>query len=249
MSRSTDCSFDILVELVTQEPTLLGCLRILQGTCLSQGIKCVIKDTPASPEFAEFVTLHYSSFCENAIRSMYTCGFVPWRLRKIPGGDVVPEVLPVGSFEWTVEPNRAQSRSTNKTKNAGTMQQRQAKALKKQKTALHMSDTASLVYKLKLRDELSFTEEDVEIYEHSQPRHNSSFSSISQQDISSPLSHVMVDYRMLRQAQFRHSRADAWNTQAKMVCGYNPPSDPYRVNEGQSVFLLFMFVCYQPSVF
>jgi hypothetical protein len=226
-------SFATLVEIMTQEPTLLGCLRILQGTCLSQGIKCTIRGKNATPEFAEFVTLHYSTFCENAIRCIYMCGFVPWRLRKIPGGDVVPEVLPVGSFRWSTDVRNADSQhSTSKQKLRESVQQRQKRALARQNTPFTMSDSSPVIYQVKFVQSMPFQEDVVEIYEHAQP-HIGHSPTVS--NISSPLAHVIVDYRIMRQAQLGHAYADSWNTQAKIMCAYKPLSDPYRVNEGNAI--------------
>jgi hypothetical protein len=46
---------------------------------------------------------YYLPFAESAIRYFYSLGFVPWRLRKLSSGDVVPEVIPLGIFTWTIE--------------------------------------------------------------------------------------------------------------------------------------------------
>lgn len=50
----------------------------------------------------------YLPFAENALRYFFALGFVPWRLRKLSTGDVVPEVIPLGLFTWSIEsmPNR-----------------------------------------------------------------------------------------------------------------------------------------------
>jgi hypothetical protein len=46
---------------------------------------------------------YYLPFAESAIRYFFALGFVPWRLRKISTGDVVPEVIPLGMFTWSIE--------------------------------------------------------------------------------------------------------------------------------------------------
>jgi len=40
---------------------------------------------------------------------------VPWRLRKLSTGDVVPEVIPLGLFTWSIEsiPNRVPRKANN----------------------------------------------------------------------------------------------------------------------------------------
>ena len=54
------------------------------------------------------VCRYYLPFAESAIRYFFALGFVPWRLRKISTGDLVPEVIPLGLFTWSIEsiPNR-----------------------------------------------------------------------------------------------------------------------------------------------
>lgn len=46
---------------------------------------------------------YYLPFTENAIRYFFTLGFVPWRMRRISTGDIVPEIIPLGMFTWSVE--------------------------------------------------------------------------------------------------------------------------------------------------
>lgn len=92
------------MELAAQEPTIQNCLKIIQSTCLAQGLEMRIgnKGKP-SDRFQRHLQRHYMLFCEQAIRCMFVCGFVPWRLRMLSTGDPVPEVLPLGMFMWTIE--------------------------------------------------------------------------------------------------------------------------------------------------
>jgi hypothetical protein len=52
---------------------------------------------------ASIANRYYLPFVESSIRYFFTLGFVPWRLRKISTGDVVPEVIPLGMFTWSIE--------------------------------------------------------------------------------------------------------------------------------------------------
>lgn len=56
-----------------------------------------------SQKFQKHLQRYYISFCEQAVRCMFICGFVPWRLRMLSSGDAVPEVIPLGMFVWTIE--------------------------------------------------------------------------------------------------------------------------------------------------
>jgi hypothetical protein len=262
-------SFNVLAELVCQEPTVLGCLNILQSTCLAQGqkpnptpnitfklltpnmtfgagIDCTIKGVRASEEFAEFISIHYTSFCENAIRSMYMCGFVPWRLRKIPGGDIVPEVLPVGSYTWQIVPNPIQSTSreggsssdgktSGNVKKRETPYDRQHRVMRRQRNPLSVNDTTVLSYKMQINSNIPLMECDVEIYEYIQPQNNISMSAVLEATVPSPLSHVIVDYRILRESQQSHAFADSWNTRAKLLCTHVPQVDHQKINEGNPI--------------
>ena len=98
-------SFHLLLELLTSEPFLQECFQIIENMCLSRDIDFTIGGHPPAPEFRSFVSRHYYSFLSNAIRQAQGIGFVVWCVHKLPSGDAVPEVLPLGSFSWTVEPD------------------------------------------------------------------------------------------------------------------------------------------------
>ena len=101
--RDIQESQGLLLELVTTEPTILQCFKIIEATCLSQGIFCRIGGEEVSPRFQRFLEDHYLPFCRSAIRAMFTYGFVPWRTRRLGKGDDIPEVLPPGTFSWHTE--------------------------------------------------------------------------------------------------------------------------------------------------
>ena len=98
-----DESLQLLLEIVTQDPLVQQALKVVQGTCLSRGIFLQVRGKQMTKKFEQYVNMYYKPFCENSLRCMFLCGFVPWRLRRLHTGDIVPEVLPVGSFSWFVE--------------------------------------------------------------------------------------------------------------------------------------------------
>jgi hypothetical protein len=100
---SRDESYSLLLELCSQEPTVLSCFKIIESTCLSRGIDLEIRGMAPTDEFRSFVDRYYMPFAANAIRYFFTLGFVPWRLRKVSSGDVVPEIIPLGIFTWTID--------------------------------------------------------------------------------------------------------------------------------------------------
>lgn len=126
MPMQRDESYHLLLELSSQEPTMQACFKIIESTCLARGIDMEISGElehvrfmscihslslthsnstgkPPSAEFQAFISRYYTPFVENAIRYFFTFGFVPWRLRKLSTGDVVPEAVPFGMFTWTIE--------------------------------------------------------------------------------------------------------------------------------------------------
>ncbi len=90
------------IMLLQYEPFMLQCLRVLESTCFAQDIECSVRGQAVGPDFRRHVRTYYGPFCQRALRLMYFCGFVPWRVRTLPSGDRVPETLPLGSFEWNV---------------------------------------------------------------------------------------------------------------------------------------------------
>lgn len=100
-------SYYLLLELCCCEPVIQQCFSIIENTCLAQGIAMSGGEgQPAKGPFKQFLEKHYVPFLRGAIRAMHMYGFVPWRLCKVASGDTVPEVLPPGSFRWTVQPGQ-----------------------------------------------------------------------------------------------------------------------------------------------
>lgn len=266
-----DESYALLLELCMQEPMVQSCIKIVQSTCLAQGITIKVKGRHASASFDAFVERYYVPFAEEAIRHFFGLGFVPWRLRKIPTGDSVPEVIPLGLFTWRIDsaPNRPDSygirdmhgRSSDMSrrmletpeqlqasvafekqkafferKPANGAQEKNTAAYHRQKRAMDRFRTYLYGGKLPsdadesklLRYQISFTEncglmeDEVEIYEFVPPSNNVTRMSAMYCSVPSPLAHLLVDYRNMRQAQIRQSYADAFNLQAKMICSYTP---------------------------
>jgi hypothetical protein len=89
--------------LCLQEPTVQTCLKIVQATCLAQGLEFKCRNAKSSAGFQAFVDRYYIPFAEEAVRYFFSLGFVPWRLRKLPTGDVAPEIIPMGLFTWRIE--------------------------------------------------------------------------------------------------------------------------------------------------
>lgn len=284
---SNTSPFELLIELMTQEPTVLNCLRVVQSTCLAQGIQCKIQGKKCSEDFQEFIMHHYLPFCEHAIRCLFTCGFVPWRLRRLEFGDVIPEVLPLGTFTWSIISNTSEQRRkmyrpspgqgaasdpqkpvgdaarspcsasqhVTKAGERGTpandgdaygvkrarlnppaaLHVRQQAILRRQAPVLDDSDSKLLRYAIYLTENMGISESDVEVYEYFQPSNTAGCRKSAHSSISSPMSHCITDYCILRQVQEKKVHADNWNSQAKFVCSYSVHGDRYSLHEGNPI--------------
>jgi hypothetical protein len=186
----------ILLEMGASEPTLIQCFKIIESTCLSQGIHCVLNGKECTPRFQRHIDIQYSGFLKEALRAMIIFGFVPWRARRLISGDIVPEVMPLGTFDWHTEI--------------------QSKSIKRKD-----DDSRLVIYKV-IPNAGDIKEADVNIYLHTMPALNITVNSAMSATVPSPLSHVLTDYKNLRNAQIRRSYADAWNTTAHLISTFKP---------------------------
>ena len=218
----------LLLELVTTEPTLLQCFKVIEATCLSQGIFCRVDGTEVTPQFQRFIDDHYLPFCKAAIAAIYTYGFVPWRLRKVGKGDLAPEVMPPGTFSWTTEIGPAEQEAHT----TGV----QYPTRKRQREASDEDDdhTRLVVYRVK-PSAGGVREEDVSIYITTPPSLDVTTGSILYATVPSPLASLLTDFKNLREAQKRRSHADAWNTTARLVSTFRPTM---RVEDNPTQYLM-----------
>lgn len=204
-SRSSMRQLDIaeskllLWELVTHEPTVLQCFNVIEATCMAQGLFCRIDGEPCSDEFRKFLDRHYISFCKQALRAFFTYGFVPWVVRELDDGEEVPEVMPNGTFHWYTEIPSKSAQAIVQTENPGMV-----------------------TYRVKITAPLDVKDEDVNVFVFVPPALDVSVYSMLYATVPSPLSHILIDYKNMRQAQIRRSHADAWNTTAKLICKFKP---------------------------
>jgi hypothetical protein len=224
----------LLLELVTSEPTILQCFKIIESTCLSQGIFCRIAGQEVSPGFQRFLDDHYLPFCKTAIRAMLTYGFVPWRTRRLARGDEIPEVLPPGTFSWHTEVGpQEQARNPGRYPFRPPHKRRRA-ALPKLHTSLDDDESRLVVYRV-TPNAGGVREEDVLVYTTTPPALDVSVNSSLHATVPSPLSYILSDYKNLREAQKRRSHADAWNTTARLVSTFKPS---LRVEDNPTQYLM-----------
>lgn len=213
----------LLLELVTSEPTLLQCFKVIEATCLSQGIFCRVGGDETTEKFQRFLDDYYLPFCKTAIVAMYTYGFVPWRLRRVGRGDQVPEVLPPGTFTWYTEAGPdATSKRVRREGGRAT-------------SGVDEDDESRVVvYRVKPSTG-NVREEDVSIFITTPPSLDVSSNSSLYATVPSPLASLLTDYKNLREAQKRRSHADAWNTTARLVSTFKPS---LRVEDNPSQYLM-----------
>lgn len=223
-------SQSLLLELVTSEPTILQCFRIVESTCLSQGIFCRIKEKEVSDSFQRFLNEHYIPFCRMAIRAIFTYGFVPWRVRRLGKGDEIPEVLPPGTFSWHTEVGPEERNKKRQRPRGASSSSSENPA----ESSLIDDESRLVVYRI-TPTAGGLREEDVCIYISTPPSLDVSVNSNLYATVPSPLSYLLTDYKNLREAQRRRSHADAWNTTARLVCTFRPNM---RVEDNPTQYLM-----------
>lgn len=175
----------ILLEMVTMEPVLQQCFKIVESTCLAQGIHCTIGGGRLSNEFKDHVDEFYLPFCKDAIRAFFTYGFAPWRVRKVSQGALVPEIIPAGMFDWFTEVGQTGRHDYDTGREERSKQ-----------------NSRLVIYRVR-PTQGAFKEGDVNIYCYQTPSLDVSTQSILHATVPSPLGHVLTDYKNLRQAQIR----------------------------------------------
>ena len=76
---------------------------LLQQHCLSGGLTVRFgNDRGPTEHFKQHIQRVFVPFCREAIQSFLVVGFVPYRVRKLRDGCNVPEVLPLGTYSWSV---------------------------------------------------------------------------------------------------------------------------------------------------
>jgi hypothetical protein len=210
--------FDVLMKLATCDSVFQSCMNVVLSTCLAHGIEMECDGFKCSKEFDQYVQRYYVGFCEQAIRCMFVCGFVPWRVRRGLNKMLIPETLPMGSFTWSV---------CNNSRAVGVSES----ACKKARGCGKL-----LSYKIKLLENMGVDGDRVNIFDYIQPACDSIWRMGSDHDtIQTPMSSAIESYRRLVNGWERVEHADEWNTQGKLVCSYSATTNAYSMNEGNAI--------------
>lgn len=213
-------SRSLLLELALYEPNISHCFSLLTNASLTEDIAIEVKGGNMTDAFRRHVNTHYHAFCSDAIKCFFIYGFVPWYPRKLPSGDLVPAVLPHGTFTWTVE-------TAPKAKTAAPGERRPvAKGARRwDRLPVPEYDNASKLVQYRVRlTHANIDPDDVFIFDVSNADLHVNNNSNIFATVPSPLSHILTDYRNLRDAQVRRSHADAWNTTARIFTSCVPPN-------------------------
>jgi hypothetical protein len=189
-------SYYLLLELCQRNPSICKCFHIIEAQVLHGNMSVYEKGKPVDEKFSRFLNSYYHDFARQALRAMFMYGFIPWRTRKLNSGDLVPEVLPPGTFTWHVAP---------------------AKAIPRELLHLQADPSRMLLYQVKMCDACNDVKpKDIHVYEYipaSWEVDKRSFYSSQ----STPLSHIVSDFKKLQHALRNRAQADLWNSQAHII--------------------------------
>jgi hypothetical protein len=253
--RSADIeeSRALLLELALYEPNITHCFSLLINACLTEDIDITVDGRSMKDSFRRYVNIHYHSFCAEAIKAMFIYGFVPWHPRKLASGDIVPTVLPHGTFTWSVRPldrdarraavergrDEARRPAAETTREEKTREEKapgektpagtQARLGKVRRRWEHLQvpayDNESKLVQHRVRvTHGDIPAEDVFLFDVFNADLDVNRNSNVYATVPSPLSHILNDYKNLRDAQVRRSYADAWNTTARIFTSCIPPN-------------------------
>jgi len=252
-SSDIEASRALLLELALYEPNVTHCLNLLASACLTEDISIVVRGRSMTDAFRSHVNMNYRTFCTDAVKCSFIYGFVPWYPRKLPSGDLVPMTLPHGTFTWTVETQAravADARGRKAVAQAAQPAADRDDADDKAKGKAPKGDSSSsnktlgeqrrgrwdhlevppnengskLVQHRVRLTHADIDPEDVFVFDVATPDLNVNGNSLIYATVCSPLSHLLSDYKNLRDAQIRRSYADAWNTTARIFTSCVPPN-------------------------
>ena len=192
-------SYYLLLEQCCTEPLIQQCFSMIENICLAHGVS--MSGKKPTPHFQRHMDMHFIPFLRASIRAMHMYGFVPWRLMTMDSGDKVPEVLPPGSFRWTIE------RQSDRTEN--------------QKKFSSGCKDSLFVYTIHLNPGTKAVDE-VCITEWQPPHANVTENSVMYATVSSPMAYVIQSYKNLQSAAQRQAHADAWNCTARVIVSNEP---------------------------
>lgn len=92
------------------------------------------------------------------------------------------------------------------------------------------NDTKYVQYRVNMKDG-GLKEQEIYIYDFVAAKYDITMNSMMYSTVPSPMAHLLIDYKNLRQAQIRRSYADSWNCQAHLVTTFKPGNSSNNVPE------------------
>lgn len=196
----------LITKMIYDEPCVMGSISMLQGCCLRQGIMLRWGNTPPTPSFQTHIQQHFVPFCREAILSCLAVGFVPYRLRRDSNHNnlVVPEVLPLGTYTWSVTRNEQNS-------HVGGGGGKQTKRPKLGNGINEARPPEILINPPLLKYEVScsYCEDEIHVFNYIQPQ--------ATLTCFSPLSGLIFHYNNLLSLRELALRAEVWNARPNIV--------------------------------
>ena len=189
-----------LLHMVFHEPVMRQVTRLVQNHCLSGGLHMhFASNVPPTPNFARHIEHYYTEFCRDAIFSCLAVGFVPYRVRRLPNGAQIPEVLPLGTYTWYVARGATPPQSTLwQTIDGRAPPTRSAD-----------EEAAASVPMLRYEVSTVYCKDPIHVYEYERPN--------PQYQCSSAFYSLLPCYLRLCQKRECSRRADTFNSQPSIV--------------------------------
>ena len=184
----------VITKMIYDEPCVMGTISMLQSYCLRQGIMLRWGTTPPTPSIQAHNQRQFVPFCKEAILSCLAVGFVPFRLRRESANNnlVVPEVLPLGTYTWSVSRNEQKSSNT-----------------KKRKETPDQGPILPNPPLLKYDVTCSYCEDEIHVFNYIQPQ--------ATLTCFSPLSGLIFHYNNLLSLRELTLRAEVWNAKPNII--------------------------------
>ena len=228
---------EALSYLVNHEPCLQRTLTLVDDILFYNDPDLVISYQSPSPTFKRFFRDHFIPIARQVVKYNLYCGFVPWAKNTLPSGEVVPVILPMGTFSWDVKVRNMESK---KRKTVDGYEAADISGRNKSVGNVYLSQTSLLQYIVHVVQPMGIDNNEIIVCSTTEPSlpllsnmsSTSSLNTLANSSSSrfrnrvflfSPLTSVVHSYCTLERAMHRRAYADDWNTTARIVTSNAPP--------------------------
>jgi hypothetical protein len=230
--------------IVTREPMMQYTVDLLNNLCLNKGVRISVAFSKPNQEFQDFFEQYFVSILPNVLRYKMYCGFIPWAIVQHPStGDLMPVLIPIGSFSWNIRTKQQFRNKSNKNNSYSTKKRRTGNGSKEgdgfstqDQGNVNLEHNCVSEYVVQCSDDIGVPTSDVHVINLLDPMLlNSDLGSGSRsgqdsgnptygQTQFSPLYVPLQKYLALDVARQRRFYADDWNTTARLFTTKHPPS-------------------------